>query len=271
MARKITYRPISKELADMARPTLNSSNRASIGLDKAVGEYYFINIDQLHPFKNQARKSFNDEDIINLANSIKEYGIRQPLSVIKNIDGQYEVVSGERRLRAAKQAGLEKAPCIILQENINANAVALIENLHRKDLHPIELGLTYKKLIEEKVFDNQEKLSQAISIAKSTVSEYIKLSNLPEEIRLQLIEKNISSREALRDILKNSEQGNYKKLQSLTGLIDNKYKKISILRIVSSEGKIKIQNFNLTKLSRETREIVKEQLQKLIYQIDNFG
>jgi ParB family chromosome partitioning protein len=271
MVRKITYKPLSKELANIVKPILNSSTRVSIGLDKAVGEYYFINIDQLYPFKNQARKSFNEEEIVKLANSIKEYGIRQPLSIIKNTDGQYEVVSGERRLRAAKQVGLDKVPCIILKENINANAVALIENLHRKDLHPIELGLTYKKLIEEKIFDNQEKLSQAISVAKSTISEYIKLSNIPEDIKLQLIEKNISSREKLRSILKAYEKEDYERLKSLAGLIDRKYKNFSILRIMSSEGNIKVQNIKLIKLSKKARENVKEQLQKLIQQIDSFS
>ncbi|AVP87931.1 Putative chromosome segregation DNA-binding protein [Candidatus Phycorickettsia trachydisci] len=269
MTRKIRYKPLSKELENIVKPVSNSSTRASIGLEQAVGEYYFINTDQLHPFKNQARRNFNDDEISKLADSIREYGVRQPLSIIKNLEGNYEVVSGERRLRAAKQAGLTKVPCIILKENTDANAIALIENIHRKDLHPIELGVIYRKLIEEKIFENQERLAQAISVAKSTVSEYIKLSNIPEDIKLHLIEKNISSREKLRDISKAYEKGDIEKINSLVGVPNRKHKNFSILRIMSSEGEIKIQNVGLKNLSIEARKKVKNQLQKLIQQIDN--
>ncbi len=270
MTRKIKYKPVSKELENIVKPTFNSSTRASVGLDQAVGEYYFIDTDQLFPFKNQARKSFNKEEIAKLADSIKEYGIRQPLSVVKNLDGKYEVVSGERRLRAAKEIGLDKVPCIILKENNDANAIALIENIHRKDLHPIELGSAYKKLIESKVFGSQDKLAQAISVAKSTVSEYIKLSNIPENIKLCAIENNIYSRDKLRGLLKAYENNDLKKMESLVGLIGRQYKNFSVLRIMSSEGKIKIQDSGLSRLSIEDRKVVKEQLQKLIKQIESY-
>lgn len=270
MTRKIKYKPVSKELENIIKPTLNSSTRASVGLDQAVGEYYFIDTDQLLPFKNQARKSFDKEEITKLASSIKEYGIRQPLSVVKNIDGKYEVISGERRLRASKQVGLNKVPCIILKENKDTNAIALIENIHRKDLHPIELGMAYKKLIEDKVFANQEKLAQAISVAKSTVSEYIKLSNIPENIKLHVIEKNILSRDKLRNILKAYEDNDFKKMESLVGLIGHQHKNFSVLRILSSEGEIKVQDSGVARLSIETRKVVKSQLQRIIQQIDSY-
>lgn len=268
MTRKIKYKPVSKELEDIVKPTLNPPTRASIGLDQAVGEYYFINVEELFPFKNQARKDFNEEEIIKLAGSIKEYGVRQPLSVIKNPEGKYEVISGERRLRAAKKVGLAKVPCIILKENKDANAIALIENIHRKDLHPIELGTAYKQLIAEKVFDNQEKLSQAISVAKSTVSEYIKLSNMPEDIKNQAIKSNISSRQKLRSLLKAHENKDIKKMQSLVGLAGRQYRNFSVLRILFSEGEIKVQDSGLSRLSSEAKEIVKSKLQYLIQQID---
>jgi ParB family chromosome partitioning protein len=269
MTRKIKYKAVSKELEHLVKPLFNSSNRASIGLEEAVGEYYFINIELLYPFKNQARKNFNEDEIIKMSDSIKEYGIRQPLSVIKNPDGKYEVISGERRLRAAKYAGLDKVPCIILKENIDVNAIALIENIHRKDLHPIELGASYKKLIEAKVFENQEKLARAISVTKSTISEYIKLSNIPEDIQSQIIEKNISSRDKLRNILKAYEEGDNEKLISLVGLTERRYKNFSIVRILSSEGEIKVQNSGLARLSKNLKKHVKDQLQRLIQQIDD--
>jgi ParB family chromosome partitioning protein len=269
MARKIKYKPVSKELEHIVKPVLDVSTRTSVGLDQVVGEYYYINVEELYPFKNQARKNFNDEAIIKLADSIKEHGVRQPLSVKKSIDGKYEVVSGERRLRAAKIANLYKVPCIVLTEDIDANAVALIENIHRADLHPIELGSAYKQLIKDQVFENQEKLSQGISVAKSTVSEYIKLSNIPEDIKTYAIQKNIISRDKLRSLLKANKSNNIEEMRSLVGLGVYKNRSFSVLRISSLEGEIKIQDLGITKLTPKTKEIVKKHLKKIITQIDS--
>lgn len=269
MTRKIKYKPVSKELENIVKPTFNSSTRASVGLDQAVGEYYYINTEQLEPFKNQARKSFSYEDIEKLANSIKEYGIRQPLTVIRMPEGKYEVISGERRLRAAKQAGLEKVPCIILKEINKADAIALIENIHRKDLHPIELGEAYKKLIDSKTFDNQEKLAKAISVTKSTVSENIKLSYLPNEVKVQAIEKGVSSRDKLRSLIKAYENQDTKKMFSIVGLAERKQTNFSIIRIMFMGGDIKVQNLGISRLSKKEKAAVKNHLQKLIEQIEH--
>ena len=268
MPRKIKYKPVSKELEIIVKPSANPSTRASVGLDQAVGEYYYMDITQLVPFKNQARKIFDPSQITELAYSIREYGIRQPLTVIKNSDGKYEVISGERRLRAAKQIGLEKLPCIILKEEKNSDAIALIENIHRDDLHPIELGLSYKRLIDSEIFESQEKLAKAISVSKSTVSEYIKLSNIPEEIRAQVIEKKINSREKLRSLLKASENNDLKKMRSIVGLSARQQNNYSIVRIISVEGQIKVQDSGINKLSNEGKIAVKNELQKIISQIE---
>jgi len=259
---------MSRELELMSRPALNSPTRVSIGLDQAVGEYYYINISQLEPFENQARKKFNNNEITKLANSILEYGVRQPLTVVKKASTKYEVISGERRLRAAKQAGLQKVPCIILKEGVDPNAIALIENIHREDLHPIELGLAYKGLIERGVFESQEKLSRSISVPKSTISEYIKLSNVPEEIRARVIEKNIISRDELRSLVKACEGQDVKKMRSSVGLIDRCKKNFSVVRITLSDGAIKVQNSGLSKLSKEDKQEVKRCLNRLIKQVD---
>ena len=269
MVRKIKYKPVSKELENIVKPILNSSTRASVGLDQVVGEYYYIKTEQLHPFKNQARQNFNNEEILKLAASIKEYGVRQPLSVLKSVNGEYEVISGERRLRAAKVANLDRVPCIILTEGMDANAVALIENIHRKDLHPIELGTAYKQIIKDKVFESQEKLSQGISVAKSTVSEYIKLSDIPEDIKTYAIQNNIISRDKLRKLLKANDNNNVEKMRSIVGLSTCRNKSFSVLRILSSEGEIKIQDSGLAKIPVETKKIVKNHLKRLIAQIDS--
>jgi ParB family chromosome partitioning protein len=269
MARKIKYKPVSKELESIVKPSTNTPTRASVGLDKAVGEYYYINTEQLYPFKNQARKNFNYEDIKKLAISIKKYGIRQPLTVKKNEEGRYEVISGERRLRAAKEANLDKVPCIILAQDIEANAVALIENIHRKDLHPIELGIAYKKLIEGQVFENQEKLSEGVSVAKSKVSECIRLSNLPEDIKEYAIRKNIISRDKLRNLVNANENNDIEKMRSLIGISSSAHRNFSILRILFSEGEIKIQDSGIIKLPKKEKKILRDHLIRIANKIES--
>lgn len=268
MARKINYKPVSKELEIMSKPSPAPSTRTSVGLDQVVGEYYFIDVNQLRPFRNQARKSFDEEEITKLADSIKEYGIRQPLTVIKGESRLYEVVSGERRLRAAKRAGLDKVPCIILKDPKDSNSIALIENIHREDLHPIELGSMYKKLIEEKAFKNQDVLASSISVPKSVVSEYIKFANLPEEVRSSAIKQNIT-RDKLRALVKFHESQGNQKVFSAKTLDSTLQDSFSIARINLSRGEIKVQDSGISKLSKQSLQEVKKYLQHLIHKIDN--
>lgn len=146
---KIRYKTPSAGLSSMAAPTQLTAIRSSIGLEGSAGDLYQIKVEFLIPFARQARKVFLQEDIDALAETIKEHGIRQPLTVIKSLEseGKYEVVSGERRLRAAIQLGFSKVPCIVLQDASKANEIALIENLHRSDLHPIESAEAFQALI----------------------------------------------------------------------------------------------------------------------------
>lgn len=269
MVRKIKYKPISKELEGIVKPDSSTSTRVSVGLDKVVGEYYYINTEQLQPFKNQARKSFNIEEIKKLASSIKEYGIRQPLTVAKSIDGEYEVISGERRLRAAKEIGLNKVPCIILKEDMNADAVALVENIHRKDLHPIELGSAYRQLIESKVFKTQEELADSISVAKSKVSECIKLSKIPDDVKNFIIDKNIVSRDVLRKVLKANSDNDKEKMKRVVGLDTHKQNRFSVLRVMFSDGEIKVQDSGIKKLTDENKKEVIENLKNVVDKINS--
>jgi len=132
-------------------------------MEKFVGEYYFLSIEKLIPYQKQARRIFNEEEIQELAQTIKEHGIKSPLLVInsKNHQGSFEVVSGERRLRAAKIVGLTKLPCIIIDDN-QAEEVALIENIQRENLHPIELADALAKLLDEKKHGQQIEMAEKI-------------------------------------------------------------------------------------------------------------
>ncbi|TDG94534.1 ParB/RepB/Spo0J family partition protein [Cardinium endosymbiont of Culicoides punctatus] len=263
MARKIKYREISMELENITKPTLDSSSRSSIGLDKSVGEFYFLEIDQITPFKNQARKFFDIEELSKLSDSIKEHGICQPLTVTKNSDGKYEVVSGERRLRAAKLAGLHKVPCIILKEINNANAISLIENIHRADLTPIELGIAFSNLIETSVFDNQEHLAKAISVSKSKISEYIKFSKLPESIKNKLKENDITSRKELRNITKALNKNDINEVDSIISS-SNRKRKVQILQVFLLDDNINIDDNGLNNINALCKKKLKNELQKVI-------
>lgn len=266
MTRKIRYKPISKELEKIVKPVESPSLRASIGMEGVVGEFFYLSTDDLVPFRNQARINFDDQEISDLADSIREYGVRQPLTVLKNEDKKYEVVSGERRLRAAKLIGLDKVPCIVLKKPEEADAVALIENVHRKDLHPMELGLIYKKLLEQNVFKSQEELAEKISVSKSKVSEYIKYSTLPQEIQSYIIQHNITSRDKLRILV--SVGDDIDKMKSILGITKQVQENFSILRISYKKGKIAYQESGIKKLSREDKQLLIHHLLDVVKKIE---
>lgn len=151
-----------------------------------------IAIDKLKPGQFQPRKNFDKETLSELANSIKENGIIQPISVRKEKSGGYEILAGERRWRAAQMAGLHEVPAIIKTiTDREALQVALIENIQREDLDPIEEAESYQRLIEEFSLSQQE-AADKVGKERSTVANAIRLLSLPFEIRDMLTKKQIS-------------------------------------------------------------------------------
>jgi len=144
-----------------------------------------VAINLIKPNRLQPRKNFDAERLSELSQSIKEHGIVQPIVVsFDPITNSYELISGERRLRASKLAGLEKIDVVVraTQSDKDRLAVALIENIQRDDLNAIETALAYKKLMDE--FEvNQGKLSELVGKSKSAVSNTLRLLDLPEEIQ----------------------------------------------------------------------------------------
>ncbi len=143
-----------------------------------------ISISSIVPNKNQPRKFFEKEAIEELKNSIKERGIIQPLIVRKSDDqdNKYELIAGERRWQAAQLAGLHEVPVIVIDaDNLKSFELAIIENVQRKDLNPIEEAESYKKLIEKFGYD-QEKVSQFIGKSRSHISNCLRLLSLPEKL-----------------------------------------------------------------------------------------
>ena len=150
-----------------------------------------ITISSIVPNKNQPRKLFEKEALDELKNSIKERGIIQPLIVRKSDDqdDKFELIAGERRLQAAQSAGLHEVPVVIIEaDNLKSLELAIIENVQRKDLNPVEEAESYNNLIQNFGYDH-EKVSQFIGKSRSHISNSIRLLSLPEKI-LDLIRNN---------------------------------------------------------------------------------
>ncbi len=150
-----------------------------------------VQINDIRPNPYQPRKEFEPEALAELTESIKEHGIIQPLIVRKSIKG-YELVAGERRLRAAEKAGLARVPVIIkTYTDQQLMEIALIENLQRENLNPLEEAEAYQKLMEHCSF-TQEQLAKKVGKSRPHVANMLRLLNLPEEIRRMVSASSIS-------------------------------------------------------------------------------
>tara|TARA_B100000780_G_scaffold262287_1_gene215307 strand:- start:2369 stop:3217 length:849 start_codon:yes stop_codon:yes gene_type:complete len=167
------------------------------GLSSLIGETRLetninkLPISSLLSNKFQPRKIFHKDNLQDLANSIKERGIIQPIVVRKSADqdSKYEIIAGERRWLAAQKAGLHEVPVVITDVNdLKSLELAIIENVQRHDLNPIEEARGYQRLIQEFSYD-QEKVAQFIGKSRSHIANFLRLLNLPEEI-LKLVEDN---------------------------------------------------------------------------------
>jgi ParB family chromosome partitioning protein len=146
--------------------------------DKVVGNIVELEIDaiEINPF--QPRSNFNEESLQELASSIRELGVIQPITVRKTDFNKYQLISGERRLRASKLAGLEVIPSYIRIANDNESlTMALVENIQRHDLDPIEIALSYQRLIDE-IQLTQEQMSDRVGKKRSTIANYLRLLKL---------------------------------------------------------------------------------------------
>lgn len=145
-----------------------------------------IKISEIEPNKNQPRRTFNSESIDELSESIKKYGVIQPIIVTKK-DNFYEIIAGERRWRASKKAGLSEMPCIIREDEEKQNKeIALIENIQREDLNPIEKARSFRTLMDEYGL-TQQQLAETIGISRSALANTVRLLNLdPRVIDLTL-------------------------------------------------------------------------------------
>lgn len=172
-----------EEQINIAKKTAKAENKEGV---------VTVKINSVEPNKNQPRKAFNEDALAELADSIKQYGVIQPILVQKR-NKYYEIIAGERRWRAAKLAGLKEVPVVIKdyseQEIVE---IALIENIQREDLNPIEEAQAYKRLLNEYNL-NQDEVAERVSKSRSAVANSMRLLKLSEEVQNMLIDDLISS------------------------------------------------------------------------------
>ena len=151
-----------------------------------------LKVSELEPNRDQPRKAFDEIQLEELADSIRKYGVLQPLLVQKKKDN-YEIIAGERRWRAAKLAGLKTVPVVIREYSPQqAMEIALIENVQREDLNPIEEALAYQRLMQEFSL-KQEEIAERVSKNRTTITNSMRLLNLTPEVQKMLVEGRISS------------------------------------------------------------------------------
>ena len=150
-----------------------------------------IQLDQITPNPDQPRTTFDPDALEDLAASIRELGIIQPLSLRKTGPDAYQIIAGERRYRAAMMAGLTSVPAYIRTANeAELTEMALIENIQREDLNAIEIALTFRKLIDQYHL-TQERLSERIGKKRATIANFLRLLKLPAEVQLGLRDKRV--------------------------------------------------------------------------------
>ena len=163
---------------------------------KIGGQIILVPQEEIFPNPNQPRKRFDFDELEGLAQSIRQNGIIQPIAVRVNEKGQYELISGERRLRASRLVGITRIPCIIMEANDSKSALfALIENIQRADLSFFEEAVAIDKLINEYGMSRDE-VCRKLGKAPPTISNKLRLLRLPEEIRLKIIQENLTERHA---------------------------------------------------------------------------
>ncbi|HXG31196.1 MAG TPA: ParB/RepB/Spo0J family partition protein [Thermodesulfobacteriota bacterium] len=176
----------------MKKVTLGRGLNALIPTEKEGYSYTLVNVGEIKPNAFQPRKDFDERAIEELASSIQENGILQPL-IVRKTEGQYEIIAGERRWRAAQRAGLTRVPVIIKDvSDREALELALVENLQREDLNPIEEATAYEQLIEDFGLTHEE-ISKRIGKERSTITNQLRLLKLPDEIKQALIAGEITA------------------------------------------------------------------------------
>ena len=204
-----------------------------------------VKISRIEPRKDQPRKNFNEDKLQELADSIKKYGIIEPIIVQAKKD-HYEIVAGERRWRAAMKAGLKEVPVLIRSFTEQEKAeISLIENIQREDLNPIEEALAYKTLLE-KYNLKQDEVAEIVSKSRTTITNSMRLLNLCEEVQQMLINEMLT-------------QGHARALLAITDR-DTQYK--TALRVFD-------ENLSVRDIEKIVKDLTKKNKEKKDFKLEN--
>jgi ParB family chromosome partitioning protein len=190
---KVKYkRPVSS--MDRMIIKTDQKGRSSLGMTEVRGEVYYLSPNLIIPYHKQARKKIKEGPLMELESSIRTHGIIQPLQVIPAVGemGKFEVISGERRLRAALKIGLKSVPCMLTDKIENAEEIALIENIQRENLHPIELSDAISILVTDKKHGNQKQVADRIGISKQQISHLMAISRMPPDVKTHLLKTDFN-------------------------------------------------------------------------------
>lgn len=186
-----SYKEETPKTTEVSTKTPKKVDKPVENSEKTENGVVTLRISMIDPNKNQPRKAFKEESLKELADSIATYGIIQPIVVTKS-GKRYQIVAGERRFRAAKLAGLKEVPVIIREfSDAERTEVAIIENIQRDDLNPIEKAQAYSRLVEEFSL-TQEELAKRLSVSRSVIANGMRLLNLSQEVQDLLIEEKIT-------------------------------------------------------------------------------
>ena len=156
----------------------------------------FLKIDDILPNRFQPRIKFDEQALKELSESIKEHGVLSPITV-RPLGNKFEIIAGERRYKASTMAGLTEIPAMVVNMNDKESAeIALIENVQRKDLTPIEEAISYKKIFDMNIGISQEMLAKKLGKSQSAIANKLRLLNLSDEVQEALLENRISERHA---------------------------------------------------------------------------
>ncbi|WP_026526253.1 ParB/RepB/Spo0J family partition protein [Butyrivibrio sp. VCD2006] len=190
MAPKNAKRGLGKGLDALIAPAPASKNTVDAKTEE--GQVVKVNITKVEPNRDQPRKVFDEDKLLELADSIKQYGIINPL-IVQDRKDHYEIIGGERRWRAAKKAGLKEVPVIIM--NLTEQEIAeyaLIDNIQRDDLNPIDEALAFKKLIDDFGY-TQDVVAEKVSKSRVAITNSLRLLKLCEEVRQMVIDGKLST------------------------------------------------------------------------------
>ena len=236
----------------VSKPVKPKSNHAA--------DAVMIDINKVEPNREQPRKKFDEDALIELSESIKQFGILQPL-LCQERDDYYEIVAGERRWRAAKLAGLKEVPVIIKKlTNQQIMEISLIENIQREDLNPIEEALAYKRLLEEFKL-KQDEVAERVSKSRTAVTNTMRLLKLDEKVQQMVIDEMLTTGHARALI---SIEDRDLQFQMANQIFDNKLSVRETEKLVRKLGEEKEET---TKTKEPDVEIIYRNLEEKVKEI----